>query len=183
MSATINQDLHRSNRRFSAVLPVFDTLLQSILQGHGWFVSKCSSWFRDVRHALIDVTGAWISVCVLRRGVSNPPNRRSEVGDTGRGPSADIERLADGVGCRSTEVCVHYVRDIDEIPSLGAVAVDRDRLIGERLLTEDQDDDRVITTRLSGAIDVEMSGRDGFDTIETVIQPRVVIDGGLVQAV
>lgn len=72
------------------------------------------------------------------------------------GAGAHFVCLTDCVGCRSVGVCVHDIRDVNEISGLGAVAVDLDWLVGKRLFAEDRDDGRIISTGLSGPIDIEL---------------------------
>lgn len=82
--------------------------------------------------------------------------------------------------CGGQDVGVHYIGDECEVPALGAVSVDYGLTVFHEGFYKFRDHGRVLRSGvLIGTEHIEVSQGDGFESVETVEDPHVVLTGKL----
>jgi len=119
----------------------------------------------------------------LRVGVGNGAYRLGELGDARLFPRPMLYASPVCSVVAASRLALDDVVDVDEISRLRAVAVDGNRFSSERLVPEDADDATVVAPALTWAVYVEVAEGDCFRVVEVVVDPRISVDGPLVDTV
>jgi len=157
------------------MVPV-DCLLEALTQRDRRLVVECSLDSCNIRFTMTDVSVSALCVNNIGIGIGDINDRLGEFTNTNTGSSADVVRLPSVVGRCSPEIRLDDIVDEDEVTSLLAITVNRERIVVYCLLTEDTDNAAVVASSLAWSEDIEISKCRGLEVIEVVILLGIVID-------